>query len=179
MLVDPGRLPETETTLNAVDNRPSPFANAATRSRTSGVALPGEAGIRNLLRGDGYFTIDTSISKAFARDLRPSAALPLGHLQRDQHGEVRRRPVAGDAGCRWLRPLQRHAGDLRRAGGPLHAVRAALRVLSFGAVGGRPVRTKILSRLTGQRLSYASDSARVQLGTEPGRRYRTRRETRK
>ena len=28
MLVNPGGLPETETTLNAVDNRPSPFANA-------------------------------------------------------------------------------------------------------------------------------------------------------
>ncbi len=28
MLVDPEPLPETETTLNAVDNRPSPFADA-------------------------------------------------------------------------------------------------------------------------------------------------------
>jgi hypothetical protein len=66
MLVDPNRLPETETTLNAVDNRPSPFVNASDALTYFRRQLPGEAGIRNLLRGDGYFTIDTSISKSFA-----------------------------------------------------------------------------------------------------------------
>jgi hypothetical protein len=64
MLVNPGVLPETETTLNAVDNRPSPFVNATEALTFFRRQLPGESGIRNLLRGDGYFTIDTSISKA-------------------------------------------------------------------------------------------------------------------
>jgi hypothetical protein len=66
MLVDPNDLPETKTTLNAVGGRPSPFANpteALTKFRRQ---LPGEQGLRNELRGDGYYTIDLSLSKAFA-----------------------------------------------------------------------------------------------------------------
>jgi hypothetical protein len=66
MLVDPNRLPPTETTKNAVDNRPSPFADPQDALTYFRRQLPGEAGIRNLLRGDGYFTFDTSISKAWA-----------------------------------------------------------------------------------------------------------------
>ena len=66
MLADPNRLPATKTTLNAVDNRPSPFENPTDALTYFRRALPGEVGIRNMLRGDGYFTIDTSISKAFA-----------------------------------------------------------------------------------------------------------------
>ncbi|HXG86862.1 MAG TPA: TonB-dependent receptor [Vicinamibacterales bacterium] len=65
MLVDPNDLPETGTTRNKVDNRPSPFVDpvdALTKFRRQ---LPGEAGVRNLLRGDGYFTLDTSLSKAW------------------------------------------------------------------------------------------------------------------
>ena len=96
MLVDPDRLPETETTLNVVDNRPSPFENPTEARRSSGVALPGEIGVRNLLRGDGYFTIDTSLSKAWStRHRRPPAAFPLGRLQHDQHAEVRRGQMQG------------------------------------------------------------------------------------
>jgi len=66
MLVNPDDLPETATTKNIVNGRPSPFVNpsdALTRFRR---ALPGAVGIRNELRGDGYFTIDLSLSKAFA-----------------------------------------------------------------------------------------------------------------
>ncbi|MBM3808636.1 MAG: hypothetical protein FJW22_10655 [Acidimicrobiia bacterium] len=66
MLVDPNRLPETTTTRNAVDGRPSPFVNATEALTFFRRQLPGEAGIRNLLRGDGFFTIDTSISKAWS-----------------------------------------------------------------------------------------------------------------
>ncbi|MDO8680318.1 MAG: TonB-dependent receptor [Acidobacteriota bacterium] len=66
MLVDPNDLPETGTTKNIVDNRPSPFVDpvdALTKFRRQ---LPGEAGIRNLLRGDGYYTLDLSMSKAWS-----------------------------------------------------------------------------------------------------------------
>jgi hypothetical protein len=65
MLVDPDRLPETETTRNAVDGRPSPFVNPTDALTYFRRALPGEVGIRNLLRGDGYFVIDLSVSKSF------------------------------------------------------------------------------------------------------------------
>jgi hypothetical protein len=65
MLVDENRLPPTETTLNVVDGRPSPFANPTEALTYFRRALPGESGIRNLLRGDGYFTIDLSIAKGF------------------------------------------------------------------------------------------------------------------
>jgi hypothetical protein len=64
-LVTPGVLPETETTLNAVDGRPSPFKDPAKAASFFRYDMPGEAGIRNVLRGDGYFTIDTSVSKAW------------------------------------------------------------------------------------------------------------------
>lgn len=64
-LVDPNKLPETELTMNAVDNRPSPFKNATEALTFFRRSLPGEVGIRNVLRGDGYFAIDTSLTKAF------------------------------------------------------------------------------------------------------------------
>jgi hypothetical protein len=65
-LVTPGVLPETQTTLNRVNNRPSPFADPDAALEFFRFSLPGEQGIRNALRGDGYFTIDTSVSKAWS-----------------------------------------------------------------------------------------------------------------
>jgi hypothetical protein len=65
-LVTPGVLPETETTRNVVDNRPSPFPNPTEALKLFRLSLPGEAGLRNQLRGDGYFTIDTSLTKAWS-----------------------------------------------------------------------------------------------------------------
>ena len=65
MLVDPDRLPETKTVRDAVDGRPSPFADPEDALTYFRRLLPGEVGIRNMLRGDGYFTIDLSLSKAF------------------------------------------------------------------------------------------------------------------
>lgn len=65
MLVDPNRLPETETTLNAVDGRPSPFKDAKDALNFFRRQLPGESGVRNLFRGDGYFNIDLSVSKSW------------------------------------------------------------------------------------------------------------------
>ena len=43
----------------------SPFANPTEALTFFRSSLPGEAGIRNELRGDGYFTIDISLSKAW------------------------------------------------------------------------------------------------------------------
>ena len=65
MLVDPDQLPETGTTLNAVDGRPSPFVDPQGAIAFFRRLLPGEQGIRNRLRGDGYFNIDLSMSKSF------------------------------------------------------------------------------------------------------------------
>jgi hypothetical protein len=65
-LADPGQLPVTEQTKNAVDGRPSPFADPQAAIEAFRFQLPGETGIRNLLRGDGYFAIDTSVSKSFS-----------------------------------------------------------------------------------------------------------------
>ena len=64
-LVTPGELPETETTRNAVDGRPSPFVNPTEALEFFRFSYPGEIGLRNVLRGDGYFVIDTSLSKGF------------------------------------------------------------------------------------------------------------------
>jgi hypothetical protein len=65
MLVDPDRLPETKTVENAVDGRPSPFANATEALTFFRRQLPGEQGLRNPFRGDGYFNVDLSLSKSF------------------------------------------------------------------------------------------------------------------
>jgi hypothetical protein len=64
-LVTPGVLPETETVKNAVDGRPTPFADPVEALKFFRRSLPGEVGIRNELRGDGYFNIDMSVSKAW------------------------------------------------------------------------------------------------------------------
>jgi hypothetical protein len=64
-LVDPGALPATATTLDAVDGRPSPFADPEAALDAFRFALPGEVGLRNELNGDGFFTVDVSFAKAF------------------------------------------------------------------------------------------------------------------
>jgi hypothetical protein len=66
MLVDPNRKPETQSTRNAVDNRPSAFADPEEALTFFRRALPGEVGARNLFRGDGIFTIDASLTKAWS-----------------------------------------------------------------------------------------------------------------
>ncbi len=66
MLVDPNDLPATGTTMNKVDNRPSPFVDPVAALTKFRRALPGEAGVRNIFRGDGYYTLDMSVSKAWS-----------------------------------------------------------------------------------------------------------------
>jgi hypothetical protein len=58
-------LPETKTTRNAVDGRPSAFPDANEALTHLRVSHPGSIGFRNLLRGDGYFVIDTGLGKSF------------------------------------------------------------------------------------------------------------------
>ena len=65
-LVTPGALPETGTTKNAVSGYPSPFRNPEEALSMFRRSLPGETGLRNALRGDGYFSIDFSLSKSWA-----------------------------------------------------------------------------------------------------------------
>jgi hypothetical protein len=48
-----------------VDGFPSAFADPDDALTYFRRLLPGEVGVRNQLRGDGFFTIDTSLSKAF------------------------------------------------------------------------------------------------------------------
>jgi hypothetical protein len=64
-LVTPGVFPEMGTTVNAVDDRPSPFVDAEAALEKFRFVLPGEQGLRNELNGDGFFTIDVSFAKAF------------------------------------------------------------------------------------------------------------------
>ncbi len=64
-LVTPGDLPETGTTRNAVDGFPSAFPDPEEALSHFRFLLPGEVGLRNQLRGDGFFTLDTSLSKGF------------------------------------------------------------------------------------------------------------------
>jgi hypothetical protein len=65
-LKDPGRLPPTGTTKNVLNGKPSPFTVSPEEALEYFRFLyPGEGGIRNLLRGDGYFSLDTSLAKAW------------------------------------------------------------------------------------------------------------------
>ena len=66
MLVNPDDLPETDTVKGLVDGRPSAFADPVDALTHFRRQLPGEAGVRNIFRGDGYFTVDLSLSKAWS-----------------------------------------------------------------------------------------------------------------
>jgi hypothetical protein len=64
-LKDPNRKPEIGIVRNAIDGRPSVFTDPAGALDFFRFSLPGEAGDRNPFRGDGYFTLDFSLSKAW------------------------------------------------------------------------------------------------------------------
>ena len=72
-MATPGSLPETAVVRNAIDGYPSAFADREAALAYFRKDLPGEVGVRNQLRGDGYFTIDLSVSKAWR--------VPHGSLQ--------------------------------------------------------------------------------------------------
>jgi hypothetical protein len=64
-LIDPNNRPETKVVKNAVDNRPSAWADPETALAHFEYTLPGLSGDRNIFRGDGYFNIDVSVTKAW------------------------------------------------------------------------------------------------------------------
>ena len=57
--------PEIGTTRNVVNGYPSPFVDPADALTKFRRAMPGETGVRNQFEGDGYFSIDFSLSKAW------------------------------------------------------------------------------------------------------------------
>jgi hypothetical protein len=65
-LVTPGKLPPTGTTRDVLNGKPSPFSIPPLEAlKYFRYDYPGEGGIRNLLRGDGYFSIDLSVAKSW------------------------------------------------------------------------------------------------------------------
>ncbi|HEY8535089.1 MAG TPA: hypothetical protein VIL25_01525, partial [Vicinamibacterales bacterium] len=62
-LKTPGVLPESGAFKNIVDGNPAAFRDPQDALSYFRNLLPGESGIRNLLRGDGYFTVDLSFGK--------------------------------------------------------------------------------------------------------------------
>jgi hypothetical protein len=71
-VVSPGVMPETATTRNAINALPSPFKDPAQAIGFFRYDLPGESGLRNALRGDGYFTIDLGIAKGWTMPWSPN-----------------------------------------------------------------------------------------------------------
>jgi len=71
-LVNPGSLPSLGTTKDKVNDLPSPFTDPTAAIADFRRDYPGESGLRNVLRGDGYFTIDTSIAKGWSMPWSPS-----------------------------------------------------------------------------------------------------------
>jgi hypothetical protein len=63
--VTPGVLPVPETTKDVLDHRPSAWPDPEAALEFFRFSMPGEQGLRNPFRGDGYFTLDLSVSKAW------------------------------------------------------------------------------------------------------------------
>jgi hypothetical protein len=65
-------LPPTGTTKNVLNGKPSPFSVPPEEAlEYFRFDYPGESGIRNLLRGDGYFSLDLSLAKAWRMPFGP------------------------------------------------------------------------------------------------------------
>ena len=58
-------LPATGTTRNAVQGLPSPFVNPAQALKAFRRDRPGEVGLRNIMRGDGFYTTDVALTKTW------------------------------------------------------------------------------------------------------------------
>ena len=63
-LADPNRVPVTSTTKDVLNGKPSPFSEDLEEVlKYFRFDYPGEGGMRNTLRGDGFFTLDMSVAK--------------------------------------------------------------------------------------------------------------------
>lgn len=60
-----GAAPALGTKRNAVSGLPSPFVDPASARKAFRRDTPGEIGLRNVLRGDGFFTVDTALTKTW------------------------------------------------------------------------------------------------------------------
>ena len=65
MFVDPNNKPATGVTYNKVAGYPSMFKDPKTALTQLRYDFPGEAGVRNQLRGDGYFSTDMGLGKSW------------------------------------------------------------------------------------------------------------------
>lgn len=61
-----GPCPATQNVHNSTNGRPNLFSDPETAIDRFRFSVPGEPGGRNLIRGDGYFTIDIGVSKDFS-----------------------------------------------------------------------------------------------------------------
>ena len=95
-------------------------------------AFPGEVGQRNVLRGDGYYSIDLSLSKTWsmpwAKDQRLRFRWDTFNLTNTPKFDVQFLDVYPDRANTFGRYLQ-HDPDVRRRRRALHAVRAQVRIL--------------------------------------------------
>ena len=64
-LANPGVKPVSGVFKDVIDGNPATFADPLDAISYFRFALPGESGLRNELRGDGYFTVDLSLAKQF------------------------------------------------------------------------------------------------------------------
>lgn len=64
-LVTPGVFPDTGAFKDVINGHPSVFEDPAEALKLFRRSYPGEVGLRNELYGDGYFTVDLSVSKAW------------------------------------------------------------------------------------------------------------------
>ena len=146
--------------MNAVDNRPSLQERGQARTFFR-FSLPGRSGPPQRAARRRLLHVDTSSASRSASASPITGSVPLGRVQPDELAELRRRQRDDAAGPHRVRPLQRHVGSVRRPGGPLHAVRAALRVRSRSAVRcplspSRGALTGALLSVVGRRFSGAT-----------------------
>lgn len=76
-------MPDPQTSRNAPaaiasgSGGPNIFANSAAARAGFDYAYAGDAGARNAIRGDGFFTIDMSLSKRFVMPFKESHSLQI------------------------------------------------------------------------------------------------------
>ena len=121
-------LPPTGTTKNVISGYPSPFKDPATAVDFFRRAYPGEVGLRNVLRGDGYYSIDLSVSKSWAMPWANTHHLRFRwdtfNLTNTPSYDVQFLDVYPGPRVH-VRPLLQHHRDLRRRRRALHAVRVS------------------------------------------------------